>query len=178
VRGLATARDSAVAQRDAILEECKARLEAQATDHAKVVQDLRDGMPAKVAAEAQDRATVLAGAEKRGIKLVVEGKDTATLRREVLTEAIKDTSVKGVMDAMVPDLAKATPEALGLATAALFALPTGKVAATGHDSLGRALAGKKLPASAKDDNDGASCAEVGRTGMMKASSEAWKRGRK
>lgn len=176
VRNIAQARDSAVQERDAVLTECASRLEVQATDHAKQLKEFEDSLPARIEAAAQDRALVLAGAAKLGIELKAEGKDTATLRWEVLTEAIKEPSRKAVMDAMIPDLAKATPEALSLATAALFALPTGKQQpAKGHDSLGRALAGqkdKKQPVKAADaDEPEKPC---GREAAMQASASAWR----
>jgi len=177
VRGLATARDTALRERDAVVEECRAKLEAQATDHAAKLKALEDGLPARVEAEAMDRAVVLAGAAKLGIKLEAEGKDTLTLRKTVLTEAAKDPARKAVMDAMVPDLAKVDAATARLATAALFALvptDTKKVPAKGHDSLGRALAGVKTPAVVAQAQDAAPCAK-GREAMMEASANAWQK---
>lgn len=176
VRSLAAARDSAVQERDAVIEEAAGKLEAQATDHAEKLKALEDELPARIEAAAQDRASVLAGAAKLGLELKAEGKDTATLRREVLTEAIKDPARKAVMDAMVPDIAKASPEALSLATAALFALPAvakdKKAQGKDHALLGAALVGKKDKATASDAGDKE--APCGRDAAIVASANAWR----
>lgn len=178
VRGLASARDAALEQRDAVLTECAAKLETQAKDHATALKALEDGIPARVEAEAMDRANVLAGAKALSLELKPEGKATVELRREVLTAAAKDAGRKTVMDAMVPDLAKATDEQLKLATAALFALPTKVAAKDSHGALGSALAGgRKVTAKdAKNDSDGDEACS-GRASMMNASANAWKRGK-
>lgn len=168
VRGIAQARDSAVQERDAVVEECAQRLQAQATDHQAALDRLNDELPKQIEAAAQDRASVLAGATKLGLKLAAEGKDTATLRREVLAEASKDPSRKSVMDAMVPDVAKASEESLRLATVALFALPV-KTSAKDHKALGDALAGKNDKVEAKDSKP------CGRAAFLAASANASRR---
>jgi hypothetical protein len=171
---LVGARDAAVNERDGIIEECRQKLETQAQDHADKMKALEDGLPARIEAEAQDRASVLAGAEKLGLKLVAEGKDTLTLRREVLVEAAKDAGRKAVMDAMVPDVAKVDVATAKLATAALFALPTVTSTtknAQAHDALGKALSGTGR-ASAKDAEK-----PMGREAAMRSSSKAWMRGK-
>lgn len=180
VRGLASARDAAVQERDAVLTEAGKKLEAQAQDHAKRLKELEDGLPARIRAEAADQAAVLAGAERLGLKVEAKDQDAVGLRRLVLAEAAKDPARKGVMDAMVPDVAKASPEALKVATAALFAMdvaPKGKGQRAGaHDALSSALVGKKDKAAAKDGDDKAGC--TGRESAMMASAAAWKRGKK
>ncbi len=168
VRGIAQARDSAVQERDAVVEECAQRLRAQATDYQEALDMLNDELPKQIEAAAQDRASVLAGATKLGLKLAAEGKDTATLRREVLAEASKDPSRKSVMDAMVPDVAKASEESLRLATAALFALPV-KTSAKDHKALGDALTGKNDKVEAKDSKP------CGRAAFLAASANASRR---
>jgi len=172
VRSLAQARDAAVTERDSVLEECARRLEAQAKDHAAELQTLRDGLPALVEAAAADRASVLSGAAKIGLELKAEGKDTATLRREVLAIAIaKDGPRKTLVSAIVPDVAKASDEALGHATAALFAVADQQVAPRDtHRSLSTALAGKRLAAA-----DSAPEPKTGRAAAMEASANAWRR---
>ena len=175
IRFLTKARDAATAQLATATKESAAKLEAQAKDHAAKLKALEDGIPARVEAEAMDRASVLAGAEKLGIKLNAEGKDTLTIRRDVLTEAIKDPGRKAIMDAMVPDIGKADATTARLATAALFALPAqsqGKQPAKAHDALGNALAGKS------DRNVGKDAAQPqGRESSLKASAQAWRRGK-
>lgn len=171
VRGIAQARDSAIQERDTVVEECAQRLQTQATDHQAALDKLQVELPRQIEAAAQDRASVLTGAAKLGLKLVAEGKDTATLRREVLAEASKDPARKVVMDAMVPDLAKASDEALRLATAALFASPV-KAQAKDHAKLGDALTGKNDRVEAKDAKP------CGRDAFLTASANASRRDKK
>lgn len=174
VRGLAQARDTAITERDAVLTEAAAKLEAQAVDHASKLKALEDSIPARVQAAAQDIASVLIGANGLGVTLKAEGKDAMTLRRELLTEVVKDPARKAVMDAMVPDVAKASDEALRLATSALFALPTGKqpAKAKDHSALSAAVSGKKDVKA----NDGSE-KPVGRQASIEASANAWQRKR-
>lgn len=175
IKHLTGARDAAIKQCDTVIDECAAKLESQAKDHADKIKAIEDGLPARIEAEAQDRATVLAGAEKLGIKIKAEGKDTLTLRREVLTEAAKDPGRKAVMDAMVPDVAKADAATAKLATAALFAMPAqsaSKHPLRAHDALGDALAGKGKRSVGKDADQ-----PQGREAAMKSSAQAWRRGK-
>ena len=171
VRTIAQARDTAIQERDAVVEECAQRIQAMAADHQAQLDALQAELPGQIEAFAQDRASVLAGAAKLGITLKVEGKDTDALRRDVLTEASKDPTRKGVMDAMVPDLAKASSESLRLATAALFALPV-KAQAKDHAKLGDALTGKKDKVEAKDSKP------CGRDAFLTASASASRREKK
>lgn len=172
INHLVTARDAATAERDSVVTECAGKLEAQAADHAAKLKALEDGIPARVEAEAMDRASVLAGAERIGLKLEAQGKDTLSLRREVLTHAQKDPSRKAVVDAMVTDIAKVDAATAKLATAAVFAAPavdSKKQPARAHDALGDALAGKKKT-SAKDGDD----KPMGREAALASSRDAWK----
>lgn len=176
IKHIAAARDSAVAERDEVIQECQAKLDEQAAAHKTAMDTISEELPAKIAAEAADRASVLAGAEKLGITLTAEGKDTDTLRVEVLAEAGKDASRKAVMDAMLPDIGKATAEQLAMATNAIFALASAPVKkgdkASAHDSLGKALAGKKATTVANTS------APSGRSAMLAASTCAWKGAKK
>lgn len=171
VRTVAQARDTAIQERDTVVEECAQRLQAQKDEYAAAMDALTKDIPAQIEAAAQDRANVLAGAAKLGITLKTEGKDTDTLRREVLAEACKDPTRKGVMDAMVPDLAKATPEALSLATAALFALPV-KASVKDHARLAFAFVEDQKKTQVTDAKP------CGRDAFIAASANASRRGQK
>ena len=176
MRGILAQRDEAIQARDSLLTEVSTRVEALQAEHKAAMDALTAEIPALVEAQVADRTALLAGAAGIGITVKTEGKDTDTLRREILTEAGKDATRKKVMDAMIPDLAKADGAALTLATNALFALGNAapaKKKATGHDSLGAALAGKKDPAVANDSAP----KPTGRAAMVSSSSTAWKRGK-
>jgi uncharacterized protein len=171
VRAAAQARDAAVTERDAVITECTEKLEALARDSQEQLEALEAKLPGLIEAAAQDRASVLAGAVKLGLTLKAEGKDTLTLRREVLTEAGKDAGRKAVIDAMVPDLAKLDEASAKLATAALFAMDSGKkTPAKAHDALGHALTQMKV-----EGKDGTCAAPTGRAAMMNNSANAWRR---
>lgn len=172
VRGLATARDESNQRLDAVLIEAAQKLETQATDYAAKLKVLEDGIPARVQAEAQDIAGVIAGAEKLGITVKADGKDSLALRRDVITEAVKEPGRKAVVDAMVPDLAKLDAPTARLVTAALFAATAPKSKAKAHDALSAAITGKKTGVADCDSKP------VGRDAAMASSATAWQKTRK
>jgi hypothetical protein len=169
-------RNEAFDSRDKVLAETADAMEALKAEHKTALDTLTASIPGLVKAQAEDMAGLLSGATVLGFTIKAEGKDSDTLRREILTEASKEPGRKKVFDAMIPDLAKADSSALTLATNALLAMGTTAVKgskSSAHDSLGNALAGKrdKTVASASD------AAPMGRSAMLKSSAEAW-RGKK
>lgn len=174
IKFLVEQRNEAFDSRDKVLTEATEALEALKAEHKTALDSLQASIPELVKAQAADMASLLAGASTLGITVKVEGKDSDAIRREILTEASKDSTRKKVMDAMIPDLAKADGASLTLATNALFAMgstaPAKKTAA--HDSLGNALAGTAHKAAV------ASATSVGRSAMLQTGASAWKAAKK
>lgn len=178
IRNIVAAKDSVITEKDDIITHLSEEKDQLVASHSAEMTKVTDSLPALIMAEASDRASVISGAEKLGITLLkIEAKDTAALRRDILVEASKDAGRKSVIDAMTPDITEATPEALKMATSALFALPGMKtIKSSGHDSLSKALRGGGVKTEETESKK--TTPAIGRDSALSASANAWRRDKK